>query len=163
MKNAFKPRNLAVTVVESAIAAGAAAVAVLTEVPIWAMFVGWIGFFTRGLDLRNALVNFGCVVAGLVLGVAAASVLASLGGPPGVIEFAATVFVVAVLVLSLRFLPVFNNLLGFFLGLVAWFAYHQPVSLSALGTLVFAAALGAAAGLFAHAVQKRIAAAAAPH
>ncbi|MGQ9366200.1 DUF1097 domain-containing protein [Azospirillum sp. ST 5-10] len=163
MRKAFEPGNLTVTVAEAVVTASAASAAVLFELPIWAMFVGWIAYFTRGLDLRNGLVNFGCVVIGLGLGLAAASVLGSLGGPPGVIELAAVVFGVALVVLSLRFLPVFNNLLGFFLGLVAWFAAHQPVSVSALLTLAFAAALGSGAGWFAHRLQTRLSAPAATH
>jgi hypothetical protein len=163
MRKAFERGNLKVTVLESVITAGAAGSAVLLEVPIWAMFVGWIAYFTRGLDLKNGLINFGCLIIGLVLGIAAASVLGSLGGPPGAIELTAVVFGVALVVLSLRFLPVFNNLLGFFLGLVAWFAAHLPVSLPALWTLVFAAAIGSSAGWLAHSLQKWLTAAAATH
>lgn len=163
MTKAFEPRNLKVTIVESVVTACAACTALLFELPIWAMFIGWISYFTRGLDLRNGLINIGYVVIGLILGVAAASILATLGGPPAVIEQAAVVFGVALIVLSLRFLPVFDNLLGFFLGLVAWFAAHQPVSLSALWTLVFAAAIGSGAGYLAHRLQKQLSASAATH
>lgn len=162
MKNAFKPHNLKVTIVESLVTAAAATVAVLLELPIWAMFVGWIAYFTRGLDLRSGLVNLGCVIIGLVLGMLAVSVFAALGGPPSLAEQAIVVFGVAVVVLSLRFLPVFNNLLGFFLGLVAWFAAHQPVSAEALGTLALAAVVGSAAGWLAHGLQKRLSSQAAP-
>lgn len=163
MRQAFARENLKIIVIESIVTAGAASAALLIEAPIWAMFIGWIAYFTRGLDLRNGFVNFGCVVIGLVLGVAAASIVESLGGPPDVIEMAAVVFGVALLVLSLRFLPVFNNLLGFFLGLVTWFAAHQPASLRVFGTLAMAAAIGSISGWFAHSLQKRLTAAAVKH
>jgi sulfite exporter TauE/SafE len=106
--------------------------ALLVDAPIWAMFVGWIAYFTRGLDLSNGLVNLGRVVIGFILGMAAASVVGSLGRPPAMIEMATIVFGVALVVLSLSFLPVFNNLLGFFLGLVAWFAHAVQKRLTAV-------------------------------
>lgn len=158
MNAALQPRNLAITIGEASLAAGAAAMAVLLEVPIWAMFVGWIAYFTRGQDLPNGAINLGCVAIGLMIGAAAASVLSVVGAAPGVLEHAIIVLGVGLVVLSLRFLPVFNNLLGFFLGLVAWFAAHPPVSFAALATLTLAAALGSVAGWLAQSFQKRIAA-----
>lgn len=159
MRKAFEPADPKVTVAESVItagAAGAASAAMLFEVPVGAMFVGWISYFTRGFDLRNGLVNLGCVIMGLVLGVAAALAAELLDGPPDVIELSALVFGVALVVLSLRFLSAFDNLLGCFLGLVVWFVAHQPVSLSALWTLVLAVAIGSSAGWGVHGLQKRL-------
>lgn len=156
MWDAFKLHSLKVTVVESIVTAGAATTAVLIGVEIWTMFVGWIAYFTRGLDLRNGLVNLGCVVIGLVLGAGAAMTLGALGGPPSVAQQAGVVFGVALIVLSLRFLPIFNNLLGFFLGLVTWFAAHEPASPGALTALALTAALGSTAGWIAHRLQRRI-------
>ncbi len=141
MRQAFARENLKITVFESVITAGAASAALLIEAPIWAMFIGWIAYYTRGLEVRNGLVNFGCVIIGLVLGAAAATILGSLGRPPDAIETVAVVFGVALLVLSQRFLPVFNNLLSFFLGLVTWFAAHQQALLRASGTMAMAALL----------------------
>lgn len=160
MWDAFKLHNLKVTAMESVVTAGAATTAVLIGVEIWAMFVGWIAYFTRGLDFRSGLVNLGCVVMGLALGAGAATTLGALGGPPSVAEQAAVVFGVALVVLSLRFLPVLNNLLGFFLGLVTWFAAHDPVSPGAFAALALAAALGSGAGWAAHRIQARLSAAA---
>lgn len=156
MRQAFAPDNLKITIAEALITALAAAVAILTELPIWAMFVGWIAYFTRGRDLRNGLINLGCVGIGLVLGVAAAAVLGSLGGPPSLAAQAGVVFAVALVVLSLRFLPVFDNLLGFFLGLVAWFAAHQPPGIDGFAMLGLAATLGTTAGWLAHSMQQRL-------
>jgi Protein of unknown function (DUF1097) len=161
MNKAFEATNLKVTLMEAFITALAATAAILIEVPIWGMFVGWIAYFTRGLDVRNALINLGCVFIGLVLGSAAALVLGSLGGPPSVAEQAAVVFGLGLVVLSLRFLPIFNNLLGFFLGLVAWFAFHQAPGVGPLMTLASAATLGSFAGAVAHRLQQHIISAAA--
>lgn len=137
MWDAFKLHNLKVTVMESIVTAGAAITAVLIGMEIWTMFVGWIAYFTRELGFRNGLVNLGCVVIGLVLGAGAATTLGTLGGQPSVAAQAAVVLGVALIVLSLRFLPIFNNLLGLFLGLITWFAAHEPASPGALGTLAF--------------------------
>ncbi|MNG33500.1 hypothetical protein D3C84_1197690 [compost metagenome] len=62
---------------------------------------------------------------------------------------------VTLLVLSLRQLPVFNNLQAFFLGLVCYFASHLPPALDTFVELAMALALGVFAGLLASLVQKR--------
>ena len=65
-------QNFAVTtVVAAATAALAAATSLALSLPVWAMFVGWIAFFTRGLDTRSALENLGCVGLGLAIGLLA--------------------------------------------------------------------------------------------
>jgi Protein of unknown function (DUF1097) len=117
MTTIFAPTSIKVTLVEALITAIAATLALLGGLAIWAMFIGWIAYFTRGLDGRNGLINLGCVMIGLTLGVATASILGLIGSP-GVPVQAAVVFGLGIVVLSLRFLPVVNNLLGFFLGLV---------------------------------------------
>ncbi|WP_144633893.1 DUF1097 domain-containing protein [Bordetella genomosp. 13] len=150
-------RFLKIVVGESVIASSAATLSVMAlEVPVWAMFVGWISFFTRGLDLRQGSVNLACVLIGLLLGIGAAHATAALTPLLGSYAITAVVFAITVIALSLARAPVFNNLLGFFLGLVAYFASHQPPSLSTFGMLGTAAALGAVAACLAHAWQKRL-------
>lgn len=154
--NPFNPGHFRITVAEAMIAASAAGLSLLAEVPIWAMFIGWISYFTRGMDLRNGAVNLGCVIIGVGLGMAAGlsvSALAPVLGTPAQIV---VVFGLALVVLSLRFLPTFNNLLGFFLGLVAFFASHLQPGLPTLLTLSSAALLGAAAAWTASTVQHRL-------
>ncbi|MGO1072927.1 DUF1097 domain-containing protein [Lysobacter sp. CA199] len=147
--------HLKVTLGESAVASAAGLGSVLLELPVWAMFVGWIAFFTRGANLRHGLITLACVFAGLILGMAAAAALAVLTPHWGAASVAVGVFAVAAMVVSLRSLPVFNNLLGFFLGLVAWFAAHRPASLENLADLALAAALGTLAGWLASRVHHR--------
>jgi predicted membrane protein len=60
------------------------------------------------------------------------------------------VFAVALLVVALRGLPVMNNLLSYFLGLVARFASHLEVSAENLLELFGATAIGSAAGWVSH-------------
>lgn len=149
--------HLKVVLGESAVASSAATLCVAVfEVPVWAMFIGWISFFTRGANFRHGLVNLACVLGGVTLGIGAASLLSLLTPHLEVFAVGAVVFAITVVTLSLAKAPVFNNLLGFFLGLVAYFASHQPPSFAAFGSLALAAALGTTAAFLAHSLQKRL-------
>ncbi|WP_368640254.1 DUF1097 domain-containing protein [Castellaniella ginsengisoli] len=149
--------HLKVVLGESVIASSAATLSVMAfEVPVWAMFVGWISFFTRGLNLRHGTINLACVLIGVILGTGAAHAMAALTPLLGGYAICVVVFAITVTALSLARAPVFNNLLGFFLGLVAYFASHQPPSFAAFGMLALAATLGSTAACLAHALQKRI-------
>ncbi|ANN66208.1 DUF1097 domain-containing protein [Bordetella bronchialis] len=142
---------------ESLVASSAATFSALVlELPVWAMFVGWIAYFTRGLDLRSGLVNLACVLIGLALGMAAAHAMAAFSPLLGAYAITAVVTAITAIALSLARMPVFNNLLGFFLGLVAYFASHMPPSPATFLSLGGAAAIGAAAGFLAHAWQGRV-------
>ncbi|CAM3947871.1 DUF1097 domain-containing protein [Bordetella muralis] len=149
--------HLKIVIGEAVIASSAATLSTAAlEVPVWAMFVGWISFFTRGVNLKQGAINLACVLIGLALGIGAAHAMAVLTPLLGGYAISAVVFAVTGVALSLAKVPVFNNLLGFFLGLVAYFASHQPPSISAFTMLTVAATLGATAAFLAHALQKRI-------
>ncbi|CUR48261.1 DUF1097 domain-containing protein [Alloalcanivorax xenomutans] len=157
MANNALSDHLKIVIGESVIASSAATLSVMAfEVPVWAMFVGWISFFTRGLNLKQGVINLACVLIGVALGIGAAQVMAVLTPLLGSYAISAVVFAVTVIALSLAKAPVFNNLLGFFLGLVAYFASHQPPSVMAFGILALAATLGAAAAFAAFSLQKKI-------
>ncbi|WP_461241239.1 DUF1097 domain-containing protein [Pseudomonas sp. R4-76] len=68
----------AITAVAAVTAAAAAAASLALELPVWAMFIGWVAFFSRGHSLRDGLVNYGSVLAGLIIGMAAAIAIAAL-------------------------------------------------------------------------------------
>ena len=59
------------TLVAAATAAGASAISLSLALPVWAMFIGWIAFYTRGLSLRSTIENLACVGTGLLLGLGA--------------------------------------------------------------------------------------------
>lgn len=153
------PRNplgtqLKIVLGESVVASSAATLSVLVlEVPVWAMFVGWISFFTRGLTLRQGAINLVCVLIGVGLGIGAAHAMAALGQHLGAYAISVVVFAITVVALSLAKAPVFNNLLGFFLGLVAYFASHLPPSPASFAELALAALIGSIAAFLAHALQ----------
>jgi hypothetical protein len=146
------------TVVAAVTAAAAAAGSLALSLPVWAMFVGWIAFFTRGLTTRSTFENLGCVGLGMTFGMLAALAIppvASLTGPG--LALPIVVFIVALFVVALRGLPVMNNLVAYFLGLVAWFAGHLEPSLENLLQLFGASTIGSAAGWVAHRLPAQMA------
>lgn len=149
--------HMKVVIAESVVASSAATLSVAAlDVPVWAMFVGWISFFTRGMNLKQGAINLACVLIGVALGIGAAHAMTVLTPLLGSYALSAVVFAITGVALSLARAPAFNNLLGFFLGLVAYFASHQPPSLGAFTMLASAATLGTTAAFVAHTVQKHI-------
>ncbi|HBR1414375.1 TPA: DUF1097 domain-containing protein [Klebsiella pneumoniae] len=157
MSHTSTPRAyVIVTVVAAVTAALAAATALATELPVCAMFIGWIAFFSRGLTARSTLDNLGCVWLGLAFGATAAVAIAALAPATGVmVALPLVVLVVALIVVGLRGLPVLNNLPGYFLGLVAWFAAHLEPSLESIAQLAGASAIGSIAGWISHCMPRR--------
>lgn len=150
-------QHLRIVAGESVVASSAATFsAVALELPVWAMFIGWIAFFTRGRNLKAGLVNLGCVLIGLALGIGAARLQGALVPYLDAYAISAVVLAITAVALSLARLPVFNNLLGFFLGLVSYFASHWPPAVGSFASLGLAAAIGTTAGFLAHAWAHRV-------
>lgn len=142
---------------ESAVASVAATLCVLVlGVPVWVMFVGWISYFTRGFTLRQGVLNLASVWVGLLLGIGAALLMAGLNPFFGSYTISVVVMLVAMIALSLAKMPLINNLLGFFLGLVTYFASHLAPSLAAFTELAVATTLGAIAAWLAHTLQLKL-------
>ncbi|WOD08447.1 DUF1097 domain-containing protein [Marinomonas sp. GJ51-6] len=145
------------TFVPAMVACLASATAILLHFPVWAMFIGWIGFFTKGMNTQAAIENMTCLWLGLILGYLASLAIYSLVPTQGLmVALPSVVIVVATLVISLRGLPILNNLLCYFLGLVAWFAAHLDPKISSLGILAGSVSLGILAGLIAHMFTAKI-------
>lgn len=147
----------AVTAVAAFTAAAAAAASLALELPVWAMFIGWVAFFSRGHSFRDGLVNYGSVLAGLMIGMAAATAIAALSPSLGKMALPLVVFVVAMGVVSLRALPVMNNVLGYFLGLIAFFAAHMEPSLETGVRLGSASGIGSLAAWISLKLQQHVA------
>jgi len=147
---------LMLTAAAAVTAALAASLSARLALPVWVMFIGWVAFFTRGLTARDGAVNAACVALGLVFGMAATLALKALTPSLGALALPLVVFVVAVVVVSLRAAPVFNNILCYFLGLIAFFASHLQPSPAAFAELASAVALGSLAAWIAHALQHRM-------
>lgn len=146
-----------ITAVAAATAATAAAVSMWFGLPVWVMFVGWVAFFSRGHSMRDGLINYGCVVAGIGFGMAAAISISALSPLLGTLALPAVVFTVAMVVVSLRVLPQMNNLLAYFLGLISFFAAHLEPSLETAVRLSGAAAIGSIAAWASLNMQHRVA------
>ena len=147
----------------SAVAALVATIsALLIDVPVWAAFIGWIAFFSRGITARDGAINLTCVLIGLLIGMAAALASAALTPYMGGLTIAPVVLIATFLLLSLGLLPVINNLTGFFLGLVCYFASHLPPTLGTFVELAMAVALGVFGALVASLVQKYLSGAEVP-
>jgi hypothetical protein len=147
---------IAFSVAAAATAAGASASSLALELPVWAMFVGWVAFFTRGLTARDGAINLACVWLGAGIGIAAAVAIGMLHPTLGMTALPAVVFVVATVVVSLRAAPMLNNILAYFLGLIAFFAAHMEPTLNTLIHLGSASALGSLAGWFSVKLQQRL-------
>ncbi|MFG1278561.1 DUF1097 domain-containing protein [Xanthobacter autotrophicus] len=145
------------TLVAAATAALAAATSLALTLPVWAMFVGWIAFFTRVQDTRTSVENLVCIGLGMVIGLLASLAIPQMAANFGLgVGLPIVVFVVALVVVGLRGLPVLNNLLGYFLGLVARFAAHLDPSLESVVQLFTASAVGSIAGWVSHNLPQRI-------
>lgn len=139
---AFLGRFLAFGAIAGLVAASAAHLSATAAIPVWAMFVGWVAYFTRGHSGRDGVINYLCVAAGIALGLGATAALGLLGPVLGGFALPVVVFMVAVLVVSFRALPALNNIPSYFLGLISVFAAHAPPTLEAFAELGGASALG---------------------
>ncbi len=139
------------TIIAALTAAVAAASSMTFSLPVWAMFIGWIAFYTRGFNTKASLENLSCVGIGMVFGLCTAFALSNLAPVVGsTLGLPIVVFVTALIVVSLRGLPFMNNLLCYFLGLVSWFAAHLEPSFKSLLLLFSASVIGTVAGLISH-------------
>ncbi|KOF20997.1 membrane protein [Ensifer adhaerens] len=145
------------TVVAATTAAIAATTSASIGWPVWAMFMGWVAFFTRGHSASEALKSYTCLVVGIAIGMAAALALQALMPAMGALAFGPVVFIVAMIVVSLRALAPVNNVPAYFLGLITFFAAHLEPGWLAFCELAGVAALGCAAAWLAHRLQGAIA------
>ena len=140
----------------SVAAAGAATIsALLIDVPVWATFIGWIAFFTRPLSARDGAISLACLLIGLLIGIAAGVAGPALAPYLGDATITVLVLIATFLLLTLGLLPVINNVLAFFMGLVCYFASHLPPALDTFIELGMAMTLGVLGGLLASQAPKR--------
>ena len=148
--------HIAFSVAAAATAAGASASSLAFELPVWAMFIGWVAFFTRGLTARDGAINLACVWLGAAIGIAAALAIGMLHPTQAMIALPAVVFVVVAVAVSLRAAPMLNNILAYVLGLISFFAAHVAPTLNTLVHLGPASALGSFAGWVSMKLQQRL-------
>ena len=144
------------TVTAALVAAAAAHISLTLAFAPWAMFMGWVAYFTRTPSAAEGLRSFACVVIGLCIGAAATITVGALTPTLEGFAFPVTVFATALAVLAARGLPVLNNLLGYFIGLITYFAAHPEPGLLAIAELAGALGLGSLAGWLAQSVESRV-------
>lgn len=155
MSNSVRVNTFKAILGESIVASIAATISLLIlDVPIWATFLGWIAFFTRGITPRDGMINLACVLSGLAIGIAAALVADVMTPYLGELTLPLVVLAATFAILSMRLLPVINNLLACFLGLVCFFASALPPQFASFIELSAALILGVIAGLLASLVAK---------
>lgn len=125
--------------------------------PVWAMFIGWVSFFTKVGTIKDSVCNLVCVWAGILIGMLAYLVIQLIIPSLGALSLPVVVFFVGMIVISLRSFPVLNNLICYFLGLITFFAAHLPAELNSISLLAAATGIGTIAGIFSAKVQSSLA------
>jgi Protein of unknown function (DUF1097) len=146
------------TLIAAVIAAAAAFLSEAVGLHAWAMFVGWVAWFTRPTSALHGVHAVISLWAGMVLAVVGHFIVAFLSPAIGVAALPAAVFVLASVAVGMRTTPVLNNMLAWFVGLVAFFALHPEHILTGLFTLIAASTVGAGAGYACQRLQQRFAA-----
>jgi hypothetical protein len=160
--NASRPSKatfVTYTLIASTVAAIAAASTAGLDLEVWAMFAGFIAWFTRPTSTSAGAHAVLCLWLGLVLGAACGSVTDNLAQQFGSfpIALAISTFGVAIIVVGLRTTAVVDNMLGWFLGLVTWFAADLQPGPAAFVDLGVATAIGGVAGWACQALNRRYA------
>ncbi|MGH1352292.1 MAG: DUF1097 domain-containing protein [Methyloligellaceae bacterium] len=124
--------------------------------PVWAMFIGWVAFFTGPQTPIGALRSYLCVAMGIAIGNIAALGLSQILPSLGFYAFAPVVFIVAVLVLTLRAIPFANIIPAYFLGLIAFFAAHITPGLYSFIETALVCTLGGITALIVHTCQSQL-------
>ena len=105
-------RFLRFTVIAGVVAAAAAFLSQLAGLPAWAMFIGWVAWFTRPTSTRHGVCSIVSLWAGVLLAAAGAFLLSWLAPVAGAAALPLCVFVLALVALGLRATTVFGNTAG---------------------------------------------------
>jgi len=143
------------TLIAAVVASLTALVCAYFGVAIWFMFIGWVAYFIRPTSFLNMLSTSLCVSLGIMLAVVAANSIEALMPTLGVISFAVIVFIVAVIVLTSRTLPIIGDPTSWFLGLITYFAAHLEPSFNNLAQMICTIFLGILAGFITYKIQTK--------
>jgi hypothetical protein len=141
------------TITAALVAAAAAHVSLNLAIAPWTMFMGWVAYFTRRPSPAEGLRSLACVVIGLCLGAAATMTVVAVTPALGSLALPVTVFGTALIVIAARGLPLMNNLLGYFIGLITFFAAHLEPGLLAIAELASAVGIGSLAAWLAQTLE----------
>lgn len=153
VNNIFSAQHTKGTLIATVVASLTALICAYFGMTTWYMFIGWVAYFMRPTSFVNMLSTGLCVSLGIILAVLAASGIGLLMPTLGILSFSVIVFIVAVIVLTLRSLPIIGNPLAWFLGLITYFAAHIEPSLYNLAPMIATIYLGALAGFVTYKIQ----------
>ena len=145
------------TLIAAVIAAAAALLSEVLGLHAWAMFVGWVAWFTHPASAAQGAQSMVSLWAGMLLAVAGHFIVTFLSPAIGAAALPMAVLVLACVAVGMRTTPPLDNMLAWFLGLIAFFALHADNVLTGLLTLVAASVVGAAAGYSCQRLQRRLA------
>lgn len=143
------------TLIAAIVAAAAAGVSDALALEVWIMFAGFIAWFTRPTSTRAGVHSLICLWLGILLAAVSHRATGALMPFAGSLALPLVVFAVASLVVGLRTTRVVDNMLGWFLGLVTFFAAEPEPALSSFANLGLATALGGFAGWACQALNRR--------
>ncbi|MFD0206649.1 MULTISPECIES: DUF1097 domain-containing protein [Saccharothrix] len=149
------------TVIAGVVAAAAAFGSESLSLEPWAMFVGWVAWFTRPQSAVQGLHAMVSLWLGFCLAIVGHFIVQALSPALGHGALPLAVFCLAIVAVGLRKAPVVNNMLAWFLGLIAFFAAGPEDVVTGLLSLVAASAIGAVAGYVCQRLQRRFTTAAA--
>jgi len=137
------------TLIDAVIAATAATISVMFDVPPWVMFVGWLAYSASGKNLKEAIFSPLRVFFGFGVAITAFAALQALTPYVGAGALAIVVCGAAIVVLTVRCLPVVGNPTACFLGLVTYFASQPDLTLPVVGPILAIVAFGSFSGFLA--------------
>lgn len=149
-------KSLFILTLEALIASIAATITLKLSFPVWIMFIGWVSFFSRSPCLKNGLLNTLSTISGVFIGIGATFFIKYFTPYMASYSLSLATFIVAVVVLSMGFFTKLNNVVAIFLGVITYFALHQPFSIENLISILGAISIGSLAGFLAFRAQKTI-------
>jgi uncharacterized protein DUF1097 len=143
------------TVIAAVVAALASWSSAALALEVWAMFAGFIAWFTRPTSVRDGVYSIICLFLGIALGALAHIATQALTPSLGVLALPLVVFVVGLVIVGLRTTRVVDNMLAWFIGLVTFFAAEIELAFGPLLELGSACAIGGFAGWACQALNRR--------
>jgi hypothetical protein len=110
--------------------------------PAWVLFIGWVAYYSFGKAPLKAVNSFLLILAGIVLAMLVQYTGVWLTGYFQNLGFPVAVFFLVGFLGVIKSVKGINNLLAYFLGMIAFFGAHLSAGVSALFQLGIPLALG---------------------
>ncbi|CAE6754037.1 hypothetical protein R70006_03167 [Paraburkholderia domus] len=138
-------RFSATVIFVSLVAAVAAQASAVMSLPVWMMFIGWTAFGSGRGNVRAGVAAIGCLFVGYLLGMAGLLGVGYLGPAMGALALPVVVFLLVVVAMLAQLTPL-DSIVGYFLGMTAYFASGLKPDATTFFSLATAGLIGGAAG-----------------